>query len=77
MTLHRLTSQEIEELKTVGIIAQNWYAVSYNSNSTPIAIFSNEEYAIAYRDKFTATSIVEPWPMIVRDYRKAKSSKGI
>jgi hypothetical protein len=66
-----LTTEELEALKTIGVIAENWHAVSYNENSMPYALFQNKEYAVAYRDTFSATSIITPWPMIVKDYRKS------
>lgn len=65
-----LTQDELNALSSVGIIAKNWYAVSYSKNQTPFAIFESIEYARAYRDKFSATSIVEPWPMVIKDLRK-------
>jgi hypothetical protein len=65
----KLTNEEVDALKSVGVIAENWYAVSYANTQKPIAIFCNEDYAKAYRDKFSATSIVEPWPMVIKDYR--------
>lgn len=68
-----LSSEEIEGLKTVGIIAANWYAVSVDKNTVPFAIFNNFEYAEAYRKQFLATAAIEPWPMIVKDYRKGQS----
>lgn len=64
-----LSEEEIKELKTIGIVAENWFAVCYDKNSKPIALFSEEDYAKAYRDQFTATSIIEPWPMTIKDYR--------
>lgn len=66
---NKLTDEEIESLKTIGIIAKNWYAVQYDKNSTPFALFDSEEYAIAYRNQFCATAIVEPYAMKIRDYR--------
>lgn len=69
----RLTPEEIDALKSVGIIAENWFAVCYNENAMPTALFCNEDYAKAYRDKFTATSIVVSWPMVIKDYRKSNS----
>jgi hypothetical protein len=68
-----LSKEEIEALKSVGVIAENWFAVSYNENAMPTALFCNEDYAKAYRDQFMATSIVAPWPMVIKDFRK----KGI
>jgi len=68
-----LSTEELSLLKSVGIIAANWYAVCYPDNTMPIALFADEESAKAYRDQFTATSIVEPWPMILRDLRKGRS----
>jgi hypothetical protein len=68
--LKPLTQDEIDGLKTVGVIAENWYAISYDKNTKPYALFQNEDHAMAYRDQFSITSIVEPWPMIVKDYRK-------
>jgi hypothetical protein len=72
MKTEALTPEEIESLKSVGIVAENWSAVSYSENETPYAFFREEQHAIAYRDKFSATSIVAPWPMKIRDYRKGK-----
>jgi hypothetical protein len=71
----KLDENEIEALKTIGIIAENWFAVLYNRESNPIAIFADELHAIAYKDKFTATSIIEPWPMVIRDFRKGGITK--
>lgn len=65
-----LSNEEIKALESVGKKAQNWYAVMYTENSMPFAIFQDKEHAKAYRDQFSATSIIEPWPMIVRDYEK-------
>lgn len=72
-SINKLTPDEIKQLSSVGIIAQNWFAVCHDSTQMPIAIFCSEEYAIAYRDKFSATSIIEPWPMVIKDYRKQYS----
>lgn len=68
----KLSTEEIDALKSVGVIADNWYAVCYNENAMPIALFDDEASAKAYRDQFTATSIVVPWPMVLKDYRKGK-----
>lgn len=65
-----LTQDELNALSSVGIIAKNWYAVSYSKNQMPFAIFESIEYAKLYRDKFSSTSIVEPWPMVIKDLRK-------
>lgn len=65
-----LNTEELRALESVGKKAENWYAVMYNENSMPIAIFSTKEYAEAYRNQFSSTSIIEPWPMIIRDYSK-------
>lgn len=65
-----LSADELNALSSIGVVAKNWYAVSYSSNSMPYAIFDNKECAEAYRDKFSATSIVEPWPMVIKDLRK-------
>lgn len=70
-----LTEDELTALKKIGIIAANWYAVTHDENQMPFALFDNEGYAIAYRDKFSATSIVEPWPMILKDMRKPSIEK--
>lgn len=70
-----LAEGELKALKKIGVIAANWYAVTYDENQMPFAIFDNEPYAIAYRDKFSATSIVEPWPMIIKDMRKPDLKK--
>jgi hypothetical protein len=67
-----MDEDELNALKSVGIIAANWYAVSYEGNQMPYAIFSSKEYAEAYRNQFSATSIIEPWPMIVKDLRKER-----
>ncbi len=72
-TMHtnkELTEKEIRELKTIGIIVENWYAVQYDKNSMPFAIFNSKEYAEAYRDQFCATAIIEPYGMKIKDYRK-------
>lgn len=68
-----LTRDELNALSSIGVTAKNWYAVSYHKNSYPYAIFESKEYAEAYRDKFSATSIVEPWPMVIKDLRKNTS----
>lgn len=65
-----LNKDELDSLKSFGVIAQNWYAVCYDKNSMPIAIFQNEDHAKMYRNQFSATSIIEPWPMVIKDYRK-------
>lgn len=65
-----LSTDELNALSSIGVVAKNWYAVSYSGNSMPYAIFDNKECAEAYRDKFSATSIVEPWPMVIKDLRK-------
>ena len=65
-----LTLEELESLKSIGVIAENWYAVTHDENQMPFAIFNNEQYANSYRDQFSATSIIEPWPMVIKDYRK-------
>jgi hypothetical protein len=65
----KLKEDEIQALSSVGVTARNWYAVCYTENETPIALFDNEASAIAYRDQFSATSLVIPWPMIIKDYR--------
>jgi hypothetical protein len=65
-----LTDDELSALKSVGIIAANWWAICYNENTMPIALFQDEQHAKAYRDQFTATSIVIPWAMKIKDYRK-------
>lgn len=70
-----LTEGELKALKKIGVIAANWYAVTYDETQMPFAIFENEPHAIAYRDKFSATSIVEPWPMIIKDMRKPDLKK--
>lgn len=67
-----LDEGELSALKSIGVIAANWYAVSYDINQMPFAIFASKEYAEAYRDKFSATSIVEAWPMIIKDLRKGR-----
>ena len=74
-TRELLSEKEIEELKTVGVIAENWYAVTYNKNSKPFAIFHTKDYAEAYKDRYCATAIVEPWPMIIKDVRKGALAK--
>lgn len=66
----KLSIEEIDVLKSIGVTAENWYAVRYDSTQEPTAIFRIEAHAIAYRNQFTSTSIVEPWPMVIRDYRK-------
>jgi hypothetical protein len=71
----QLTTEELKALKSVGVIAENWYAVQYDETQMPFAIFDNEPHAIAYRDKFSATSIIEPWPMIIKDIRKPTLKK--
>lgn len=65
-----LNTEHIRALAAVGKKAENWYAVMYNENSMPLAIFSTKEYAEAYRNHFIATAMIEPWPMIIRDYGK-------
>ena len=65
-----LTPEELEALKTVGVLAENWYAVTYDETQMPFALFSSYENAKAYRDRFIATAIIEPWPMVLKDYRK-------
>lgn len=65
-----LTEGELKALKKIGVIAENWYAVQYDETQMPFALFASYEHAKAYRDKFIATAIVEPWPMVVKDYRK-------
>lgn len=68
--IKKLNSEELEALKSIGVVAENWFAVCYNGNTKPFALFDSEEHAKAYRDRFSATSIVEPWPMVIKDYRK-------
>lgn len=73
--LHRmkgeeLTQEEINALASVGKVGQNWYAVMHDTNSMPFAIFQNKEYAEAYTNQFCRTAIVEPWPMIIKDYSR-------
>lgn len=65
-----LSDEDVKALESVGKKAQNWYAVMYHENGTPYAIFAKKEYAEAYRDQFSATSIIEAWPMLVSDYGK-------
>lgn len=65
-----LSDGEIKSLKTIGVIAENWWAVTHDETQMPFAIFQNEEHAKAYKHQFSRTSIVEPWPMIVKDVRK-------
>lgn len=67
---NELTQEEIEGLKTIGIVAQNWYAVHHPDNQIPFAIFNSKEYAEAYRNQFCATAIIEPYGMKIKDYRK-------
>ena len=71
-----LTTEEIEGLKTVGIVSANWYAVCVDKNTAPFALFDCLEYAEAYRKQFLATAIIEPWPMIVKDYRKPRNPQA-
>ena len=71
--MEKLTHEEIEGLKTVGIIAENWHAVIYPNARVPVAIFREESDAVAYRDQFTATSLIETWPMKIRDIGKTLS----
>lgn len=59
-------------IKRVGIIAENWHAVTYDETQMPFALFSTFENAKAYRDRFIATALIEPWPMIIKDFRKGK-----
>lgn len=65
----KLTEKQIEELKSTLVIAENWFAVCYSLDSTPIALFSEEQHAIAYRDYFTATSIVKPWAVVLNNHK--------
>ena len=66
-----LTHEELEALKSIGVIAENWYAVTYDKNQMPFAFFSIYENAKAYTERFVATAIIEPWPMVIKDYRHA------
>ena len=66
----KLTLEELEALKSVGIIAVNWFAVTYDETQMPFGLFNNEQHAKAYRDQYSVTSIIEPWPLIIKDYRK-------
>lgn len=66
----QLTTEELKALKSVGVIAENWYAVQYDETQMPFALFASYEHAKAYRDQFIATAIIEPWPMVIKDYRK-------
>lgn len=67
-----LSQEEINALASIGKIAQNWWAVTYDKNTTPFAFFNSEEYATTYRDQFCKTAVIEPWPMIVKDMSKPK-----
>lgn len=70
MRTSKLSEEEIAAAKEAGIIVQNWFAVCISENRMPYAFFESELYANAYRDQFSATSIVQPWPMLIKDYRK-------
>ena len=69
-----MTTDEIEALKSIGVIAENWYGVTYGKNQIPFALFSSFENASAYKERFIATAIIEPWPMVIKDYRKHESN---
>lgn len=68
-----LTNEELEALKSAGIIAENWYAVTYSLERMPFALFESKEIAEAYRHQFCRTALIEPWPMVKRDFRKPHS----
>lgn len=65
-----LTQEEIDEAMSVGILVQNWYAVKFESNQMPFALFQEKAYAEAYKEQFCATAILEPWPMAVKNFSK-------
>jgi hypothetical protein len=61
-----LDEDELNALKSVGILAENWFAICVNKNAMPLAIFKDEKDAIKFA---SPDHVVEPWPMIIRDYR--------
>jgi len=70
MEARELTQDEINLLASVGKVAKNWYAVMYDINQLPFAIFCSKESAESYRHQYCRTAIIQPWPLIIRDYSK-------
>jgi len=66
----KLTLEELEALKSVGIIAENWFAVTYDETQMPFALFNNEQHAKAYRDQYSVTSIIKWYNVFRKDFKK-------
>jgi hypothetical protein len=65
-----LTKEELAAFKTVGIIAENWFAILPSKGRVPIAIFNNDKSANDWMMLKCPNAIMEPWPMIIKDLRK-------
>lgn len=62
----QFTREEIKALKNVGLKGENWYAVIAEGADTPYAIFQRESWAADWKEKYSRTAKIEPWPMIIR-----------
>lgn len=62
----KLTNEEICAMKKAGIKGENWYAVIAEGADTPYAIFQRESWAAEWKEKYSRTAKIEPWPMIIR-----------
>jgi len=66
MVAQELTTEEIIAAKKAGINLQQFFAVSYNEDSTPIAIFDSKLNAIAWKDEMCRTALVIPYALQVK-----------
>ncbi|GEM_PF-1945644 len=61
-----LTKDEIAAAKEAGINLQQFWAVAYDEDATPLAIFDSRENAEKWKNEMCATAIVEPYALQVR-----------
>lgn len=61
-----LNKEEIEAAKEAGINLQQFWAVAYDRDATPLAIFDSRENAEKWKNEMCATAIVVPYALQVR-----------
>ncbi len=62
-----LTQEEITAAKDNGITLKQFWAVVNEYGELPMAVFEYEEWAEKWRDKMSATSLIEPYALQIKN----------
>lgn len=61
-----LTKDEVYAAKNAGINLKQFWAVAYDSESTPLAIFDSKENAEKWKHEMCRTAIIEPYALQIK-----------